>query len=197
MKGTSMEIKNLNREEIGDVYQLHMQADFPAEELKPLSMILDACENGFYRVEGFYQDNQLIAYACIATMPEKANHPVLLDYLAVVRSRRDEGWGSQVLDKLNGAYPNGILIECEAVHTATGPDDRANRERRIHFYTKNGARIQPFDVTLFGVRFSFLLLGGTEKTDARQSLLNLYSIILGEKRKQQFMTVHENNYLTT
>lgn len=191
-----MEIKNLNRKEIGDVYQLHMQADFPAEELKPLSMILDAYENGFYRVEGFYQDNQLIAYACIATMPGKADHPVLLDYLAVVRGRRDEGWGSQVLTKLREAYPHGILIECEAVHTAIGPDDRANRERRIRFYTKNGARIQPFDVTLFGVRFSILLLGGTNETDARQSLLDLYSIILGEERKQQFMTVHENNYLT-
>lgn len=185
-----MEIRILNREEIARLHKDHMQVDFPASELKPLAMILDACEKGFYRVEGFFHNDSLIAYACLAAVPEKPDHPVLLDYLAVVRGRRDEGWGSRVLDVLRQAYPHGILIECEAVQTAQSTEDRANRERRIRFYAKNGAVLQAFDVTLFGVRFSILRLGGNDHPNARESMLNLYRVILGEDRMREHMTIH-------
>ena len=185
-----MEIRKLNSEEIAQLHENHMQIDFPASELKPLSVILDSCEKGFYRVEGFFHNDSLIAYACLAAVPGEPEHPVLLDYLAVVRGRRDEGWGSRVLKVLQQAYPHGILIECEAVQTAQDPEDRANRERRIRFYTKNGAVLQPFDVTLFSVRFSILQLGGKNRPNARESMLNLYRVILGEDRMREHMTVH-------
>lgn len=172
-----MEMKILDRRETAQVYETHMVEDFPKEERKPLSMILDGYDKGDCCMYGFFEGDALMAYACLYGTKE-SREPALLDYLAVVPAYRDRGLGSHVLASLKTELPQGMMIEAEAIHAAQTPAEQETRERRIRFYERNGARLQPFETTLFGVRFSILTLGGPENMDARQSMEALYRRML-------------------
>ena len=126
----------LTAEELTNVYLNEMRRDFPAGELKPLSMILNSEAAGTAHTWGVYDDDALVAYLLMV-------RPVgcevsQLDYFAVLPQYRAGGIGAALLaalpDHEKGAQ--AILIEAECPEKA---EDEAMAVRRLGFYARCGA----------------------------------------------------------
>ena len=127
----------LTAEELTNVYLNEMRRDFPAGELKPLSMILNSEAAGTAHTWGVYEDDALVAYLLMV-------RPVgcevsQLDYFAVLPQYRAGGIGAVLLaalpDHEKGAQ--AILIEAECPEKA---EDEAMAVRRLGFYARCGAK---------------------------------------------------------
>lgn len=86
MNPESLTWRLLTAEELTDVYLNEMRRDFPAGELKPLSMILNSEAAGTAHTWGVYEDDALVAYLLMV-------RPVgcevsQLDYFAVLPQYR-------------------------------------------------------------------------------------------------------------
>lgn len=97
----------LTAEELTNVYLNEMRRDFPAGELKPLSMILNSEAAGTAHTWGVYEDDALVAYLLMV-------RPVgcevsQLDYFAVLPQYRAGGIGAAVL----AASAAGVLTGCD------------------------------------------------------------------------------------
>ena len=106
----------MNPAEFSAVYQERMTADFPADELRPLSSMKDLHAQGNYLVYGCYDEQGLAAYAALVLREGAA----LLDYYAVDASRRGQGVGQKCLSLLQ-KEPLGadfLLLEVESVESA-------------------------------------------------------------------------------
>ena len=109
--------------ELTEVYLNEMRRDFPAGELKPLSMILTSEAEG-------------TAYL-LMVRPEGCRVSQL-DYFAVVPAYRAHGIGAQLLAQLPAQEGDAeaILIEAEMPEKA---EDAAMAVRRLGFYARCGA----------------------------------------------------------
>lgn len=125
------------------IYEKYMVNDFPKCELKPLSIILNAKSNSYYKCFGLIDDitNEVCAYAYLAN--GKKQETVLLDYFAVNSSMRGQGIGSRMLAEIKKYYKENtkvknIIVESESVESAVNEEQIFVRERRIRFYERNG-----------------------------------------------------------
>lgn len=176
-----MELKQMTPAEFSAVYQERMTADFPADELRPLSSMKDLHAQGNYLVYGCYDEQGLAAYAALVLREDAA----LLDYYAVDASRRGQGVGQKCLSLLQkeplGA--NFLLLEVESVESAQTPAQVEERTRRIRFYHHCGCSETPVYAHLFGVEFLILCLplGGSPLPAAQeveQAMLGTYRLIV-------------------
>ena len=145
----------LTAEELTNVYLNEMRRDFPAGELKPLSMILNSEAAGTAHTWGVYKDDALVAYLLMV-------RPVgcevsQLDYFAVLPQYRAGGIGAVLLaalpDHEKGAQ--AILIEAECPEKA---EDEAMAVRRLGFYARCGAKDTGWTEHLFDAWFRVLVL---------------------------------------
>ena len=108
----------LTAEELTSVYLNEMRRDFPAGELKPLSMILNSEAAGTAHTWGVYDDGMLVAY--LLMVRPVGCEASQLDYFAVLPAYRNSGLGESLL----AALPNhenaaqAILIEAECPEKA-------------------------------------------------------------------------------
>ena len=165
MNPQSLTWRLLTAEELTNVYLNEMRRDFPAGELKPLSMILNSEAAGTAHTWGVYEDNALVAYLLMV-------RPVgcevsQLDYFAVLPQYRAGGIGAALLaalpDHEKGAQ--AILIEAECPEKA---EDEAMAVRRLGFYARCGARDTGYYEHLFDAWFRILVLpcpGAPELSD--------------------------------
>jgi len=153
-----MHIKQLSTEEVTHVFNNSMQFDFPQNEIRPLSSIKKLMEKNLYPCFGFYVDDILKAYALFCHAP--FGKCLLLDYYAVNRADRNKGYGSMFLKKLQGILGNfsGIIFELESINAAKNEAEKSERERRISFYERNGARKTNISSKLFDVEFDIFYL---------------------------------------
>ncbi len=149
-----MQLKPIDEKALAEIYPAHMVHDFPKQELKPLSTLLRCMRQGTCRPYGLYDGDALAAYAIMLFAEPGA--ACIMDYLAVVRDRRGHGAGGEMLRKMQSELTDcaGILIEYEFPGDATDEAERAVRDRREHFYLKNGVRKTAIDLVLFGVHFN-------------------------------------------
>lgn len=147
----------LTAAETTDIYETHMKQDFPADELKPLSSMLNLMAEGYYKGYGLYEKQELRAYGFLAKSSTGTTY--LLDYLAVCAPYRGQDYGSRFLKELHQLCDlSGILIEVESLRTASDEDDHQMRQRRIAFYKKNGVQMTELMANCFGVEFSLMHL---------------------------------------
>ena len=113
-----MQVKNINIEQLIDLYENHLEHDFPKSELKSLSMMQSYMERGIYTIYGLYEGEELLAYALF--MYNKDSGFQLLDYFASNRKYRSKGYGSTLLEMLKqeDKISQGYIIEVETVRTA-------------------------------------------------------------------------------
>ena len=146
--------------EAGAVYLGRGHRDFPANELKPFSLIESLINIGCYECCGFYDktDNSLCAYAFM--MADKETNMLLLDYFAVCEEVRDQGFGSVALELLKADYTgwDGMLFEVEDDDSAETEAERQLRRRRISFYERNGVVMTGQRSRAFGVDFRLMVL---------------------------------------
>lgn len=136
----SYQLHILDREGLVTLFYERMPLDFPAAEIKPLSLLLALYDRGLNRSLIFSDDTQSLAYAVL----EKPLYGDvwLLDYLAVDRDARGRGIGSEVLARLPAAVPEAtaILAEIERIDAAEDEESRMTRIRRKRFYLRNGLK---------------------------------------------------------
>ncbi len=151
-----MELKLMNREELTALYQNEMTADFPKAELKPLSAMLRLLDMGRYDPLLITEGGQPLGYALL-WLPE-GREGALLEYLGVLRGKRNGGLGTRILALLGTRYGQ-LFGEAEAPDPEAPPEENNLRRRRIAFYERNGFRVLDYQCALFGVRFHCLYRG--------------------------------------
>ena len=156
-----MELKTLNERELSALYREEMVYDFPKSELKPLGAMLRLLEMGQYDPLVVTENGERVGYAMM-WLP-KSRQGALLEYLGVLRGKRNSGLGARILPLLAQRYGQ-LFGEAEA---PTSQDEAENdlRRRRIGFYERNGFRVLDYECALFGVHFKCLYRG--PQTDDR------------------------------
>lgn len=148
-----MIIKNLTQEQVKKIYKTHMVNDFPASELKPLSMILKGMEKKIFECLGYVDEEsgEILAYAVFV----KNGNDYLFDYLAVISDSRNSGIGSSFLKQIAEHYKHADSVIGEVEDPVFAKDDKEKnlQERRIGFYKRNGYIDTNVRVKLFGVDF--------------------------------------------
>ena len=133
-----------------EIYHLYQSA-FPASEKKPFSMIRSMHKKGKSDVWYCEENGKFAGLVITINGPDK----ILLDYLAVAKNRRGQGFGSRILQKMREQYAGkGVFLEIEIVDEAA--DNYEERKRRKQFYLSNGMIPMNVFVELFGVDMELL-----------------------------------------
>ena len=153
-----MELKNLNAQQTAQIYSSLLVHDFPADERKPLKMILDAMAQGKYRCIGIFEGEALRGYAFFVTLEQNGQPEILLDYYAIVQAYRGGGIGSAFLRQIPSLFPEAgaVLIEAETPEAADTEAEKMIRERRIRFYERCGCKNSGIRAAVFGVDFNLI-----------------------------------------
>ena len=147
------ELRLLTEPRLRRLYREHVAEDFPPAERRPLSAILRLRRRGDYDTWGVFDGDALAAYAFLWRGADCA----LLDYLAVCRDARGQGYGTRALELVKGQYgPVPLLAEVEAPEESAPPGENALRQRRLHFYERAGFAQLGYQAVLFGVRYAML-----------------------------------------
>lgn len=158
-----MKLKLLNERELTKLYETEMVFDFPKAELKPLRAMLRLMGLGQYDPLLLTdEEGEALGYAMM-WLPRERNG-ALLEYLGVLRGKRNGGLGAQALPLLAQRYGQ-IFGEAEAPDS-DNPAENELRRRRIGFYERNGFRVLDYECALFGVHFKSLYRG--PETDDRK-----------------------------
>lgn len=183
-----MQVRELTRDQVAEIYRCQMQEDFDPAEIKPLSLILGLMDAGRYPCFGFYDGEVLAAYAMFCCGPEEDGRKgyLLLDYYAVNKMLRGHGYGGRCIqlmrERLLGQGYQGILGEVEQVletNCAPGSVDDLRR-RRIAFYERCGLRVTGVRCLLFGVAFVIMALdfaGAICDADVMKRLEEIYHVM--------------------
>lgn len=149
-----MQIRELNREEIGRIYDERLRKDFPRAERKSLKTILRCYDRGFYLPMALTDGDDIPGYAFFTHQ----GGDYLLDYLATDPKRRNCGLGSQLLGLLREALADAhsVILEVEDPAFAETDADRELQTRRIGFYARNGFVDTGVTAFTFGVRYRIL-----------------------------------------
>ena len=166
----------LTEEEIIDIYNEYMKEDFPPDELKPLSSMLEMLKRGIYACYGIYEGKTLLAYAYLTLI----DNLVLVDYLAVVKDFRGSGIGTKFLTELKSILADKtIVIECENPNFATDCEDKNTRVSRINFYKNCDFVLSGVSSKLFGVEYVILTFPKCQNT--AQALEKIYLKMLSKE----------------
>lgn len=177
--------------ELTDVYLQEMRRDFPAGELKPLSMILTSEAEGLAHTWGVFDGETLAAYLLMVRPEGSAISQ--LDYFAVVPAYRAGGLGAKLLAALPEyeAGAQAIIIEAEMPEKA---EDEAMAVRRLGFYARCGAVDVGWTEHLFDAWFRVLVLPcGRTTPDAEttvQGLADCYRRTMGDPQWKKHVTFY-------
>lgn len=136
-----------------EVYGLYQKA-FPASEKKPFAIIRKKWREGKTDIWRFEREGKFAGL----TITINGTRHILLDYLAVDKSQRGTGIGTEILQRMREQYgEKGVFLEIESVYEDCG--NQAERIRRKHFYEKCGMRSMGVFVWLFGVKMELMGFG--------------------------------------
>lgn len=169
--------QQLSPEQVTEIYQVHMQQDFPPAEVKPLAVLHRLMEQGLYEPYGWFDETgNLTAYTFFVKAPQ--GRVLLLDYFAVCAPYRSCGYGSQCLARMKTMWSGvaGILAEVEDPEKSNSETERHVRTRRVAFYQRNGMRSTAVYSVLFDVPYVLHYLPLQEDCPDTQLLQELDAI---------------------
>lgn len=184
-----MVIRKLNIIQIISIYQKSLRHEFPANERRPLMMILRGVYKGKYECLGVFKGKKIIGYAFFV----KNENDYLWDYLAVLEEYRNKGVGSIIIKKVVRYYKNAhsVIGEVEDPYYSKDNNDKSIRERRLDFYMRNGCRDTLVRTKTFGVRFILIQIAGVNLLPAEVS-----RIYKSHYRKTLPKLLYKNNIKT-
>lgn len=145
------ELRLPTREQLVQIYKRDLETAFPPPELKPLREIQRETDRGEYRPWCLFEGGEIVGEAFVWTVTPGF---ALFDYLCVPAGKRNAGLGSELIRQLKEKERNGVLFgESEIPRFAAEP---ALAERRLRFYSRNGARRADYDSCVFGVPYHTL-----------------------------------------
>ena len=187
-----MSIQKLAIPQLKVFYDEHLTRDFPANERRSYENINKLMKHNRYEVFGYFINNRLVAYACIAKSTKHAYY--LLDYYAVIPSYRNQQIGGTFLKALATLLPaDGLIIEVETPDLATTPLEYELRQRRVNFYLNNGAIKSRVSGELFHVHFTILYYPIHETLTNEQLLTaieELYQELVPINLYQKYVHLH-------
>lgn len=199
--------KKLTLAEARRIYETYAKTDFPPEEIKPFQVIARTWEQGGYYAYGFYEksgegsgqlledESEQIPCAYAFLVADKENQVLLLDYFAVMKQKRGEGYGSAALALLGEACAdwNGLVIEVEDDELPTIDEGtRTMRKRRIAFYAAAGCEMTDIRSRVWNVdyRIMFMPLSDRQtKEGMAQKVISLYECLYDEKTLRQHFEI--------
>ncbi len=147
-----MKCELLNISAIKEIYYEYLVNDFPADEVKPFNIIEMMYNNDKYFAYGFFAEDRLVAYALF--VGKEGDDVVLLDYFAVVKKFRQNGYGTEFLKQLKKLMSGSkIILEAEDDKYAHDDNDKYIRQRRLSFYESAGASDTGIRALVFGVHY--------------------------------------------
>ena len=169
------------------IYGLY-QYSFPVREKKPFFSIVKRNKNGKMDMWYIEENGNFIGLAI--TM--KWKDMVLLDYFAINKNLRSNGYGSKSLRMLQKYYEGRrFLLEIENVYE--NAHNQKDRERRKKFYLNNNMKSMDMFVHLFGTDMEIL---GYNCMVSYEEYLSIYANIFSIKKasliKQIQVGVDEN-----
>lgn len=188
-----------------EIYETYMKADFPPEEIKPFPVIEKMWKKNSYFVYAFYEDaakrrkvqnagERRVPCAYAFLLADNKNQVLLLDYFAVLKEKRGEGYGSHAFSLLREACAdwNALVVEVENDELSDIDDEtRTTRKRRISFYTEAGCRMTDVRSRLWGVDYRIMVMPLSDRYAGErieEKLKSLYSGMYNEnKLKENFV----------
>lgn len=171
--GEKQLIRQLTIEETEKIYEKYMREDFPASELKSLSVIEDSMNRGNGKTLGMFDENgNLQGYAIIVTHGETA----LLDYYAVRKELRGKGVGSSFLQELKTSFfqKTVLYVEAEDSDFSAGKQ-KLIQAKRLSFYEKNGIYSTGLSLYVYGVIYRILCTKkNVSAKEAYDTLISIY-----------------------
>lgn len=170
---TEMYAEKVSIEVARNIYMTHLKTDFPAEEIKPFAVIEKMWNNDSYYVYAFYEkaaedeagknvhDERDILCAYAFLLADNTKRTLLLDYFAVCKDRRGEGYGSRVIALLREvcADQDVLVVEVEDDELPDiSAEIRNTRKRRISFYTEAGCHMTDVRSLVWGVNYRIMIL---------------------------------------
>ena len=139
---------------VEQIYNTHMQKDFPVDEIKPLDMIRQLWNMDVYECYTLSDEDAILGYAFFV----RRERDYLLDYLAIAEEHRNEGLGTLFLRQLKDCIQGAdcIVVEVEDPDRAKNEQDRTLRERRLQFYLRSGYLPSELTARVFGVDFRII-----------------------------------------
>ena len=178
--------RKLTNDEIASVYDLYMKKDFPANELKPFSIIEKSLEKGQYFCCGIFNGDKFCGYACFVTLLTESKEYCLLDYFAVISDMRGQGIGSEFLRLLKDILKGTEMVICEAENPSGSEEDELIiRQRRVNFYLRNGFVETGVTASVYGVDYILLdfdLGRKHTKDEIRMRYADLYKSFISKTR---------------
>ena len=162
------------------IYEEHLVRDFPEDEVKPFSVIEEGMREGHYLVYAAVLGGDLVGYAFLETgechasfesSQRQGRKIALLDYFAVVSGKRDQGIGSRIMQALAPEKTgfDYILVESERVTEDLEDEQKKERQRRIAFYERAGAKRSGVYTYLYGVWYDILIYSGKEIINTQEA----------------------------
>lgn len=179
-----MELKRLDADELTALYQNEMTADFPKSELKPLRAMLRLMDMGRYDPLLILDAGEAVGYAML-WLPE-GRPGALLEYLGVLRGKRNGGLGTRILALLMERYGQ-LFGEAETLDS-DDPAENNLRAHRLGFYQRNGFRIADYECALFGVHFKCLYSGPlTDDREVEKLHRSVYASYFSPEHMKQYI----------
>lgn len=130
------------------------ESSFPDNERRPLDTLLND-QTGAGEVFAALDEGRFVGLAVLLTHGDLTH----ILYFAVEAFLRGRGYGSDLLAAIRGRYPGQrILADVEAPDPRA--DNRAQRERRIAFYRRNGYEMTEIRYNWVGENYVILSAGG-------------------------------------
>ena len=189
-------VEQLTLDQLRVLYAGRMREDFPPAEIKPLSAIERAWNQGKYICWGAMDGEDILAYAFFIQLGEGKNRFALFDYFAVKREARCTGIGSAFLQALtaeNLCGMDAVLLEVDDPACAGDPAERNIRDRRLAFYLRNGLKDTSVTAVVYGVQFRILALpvGPCPSPDnTRRMYADLYRAVMPPKIFANHVLIH-------
>ena len=168
-------MKESSLDEMLSIYEQYAVHDFPASELKQKSHIAKMFSEGLYKGFSFFHGELLVAYSWFY-----ASSSWLFDYFSVLPAYRSLGYGSEILALLKKTLAGITLLgEVEDPDFASGFDDMKIRNRRIHFYERNGMYISDIRTKVLDDHYKIISNKFLSDDIIREKIYQLYQDIFG------------------
>ena len=180
--------------QVESLYKSRLAKDFAEDERKPLSAMKESWEKGQYDCYGLFDGEEIVGYAFFV----RNGKYFLLDYFAIKEDRRNEGLGSIFLKQLADGMEKErcVIVEVEDPDKANNCDDKALRNRRLHFYLRNGYLKTALTSSVFGVAYRLLEASNGVPHAARDisaAYTDIYRSTLPDNFFQTRFSVSEQN----
>ena len=167
-----LEIKKLNIRQVIVVYRHSLKYEFPANERRPLFLIIKGVMSGTYECLGAFYKGRMVGYAFFL----KHGNDYLWDYLAVLKKYRCKGVGSKIIQSIRLYYKTADSVIGEVENPTFAKDDKSaeTMTRRLQFYMTNGCVDTKVRAKTFGVHFIIIQITG--KALSAKNIEKLYRL---------------------